>query len=208
MSSAPSSWLIVDKICRTTCEMYSPDQNQRLLLLTISGDGYPTCTRCQKSSRECQRVETKWRFRHTIPAGSSPNYQALDSTPGVPVPPQTPNSPSLSRPRNRLKFHLPTHTLQGASLQTHQVPWPRISTRDACLLRYFTEDLSRWVHPTPFFISIHLLNTSSSTSQTPKGTLQPLSPNEPANAPPSSTPSSPSQHATSAPSPDTRKYTS
>lgn len=139
---------------------------------------------------------------------SSPNYQALNSTSRVPVSPQTPNSLSLSQPRNRPRFHLPTHTLQGESLQAHHVPWPCISTRDACLLRYFTEDLSRWVHSTPFFINIHLLTTSSSTSQTPKGTLQPLSPNEPANARPSSTPSSPSQHATSAPSPTTRNSTS
>lgn len=30
MSSAPPSWLIADKICRATCEMYAPDQNQSI----------------------------------------------------------------------------------------------------------------------------------------------------------------------------------
>ncbi|BCS20062.1 uncharacterized protein APUU_20494S [Aspergillus puulaauensis] len=85
----------------------------------------------------------------------SPSYQALNSTPDVSVSPQTPRSSgslprptSASTPGNRSRFHLPTHTLQTHTLQggtsLHHVPWPRISTRDACLLRYFTEDLSRW----------------------------------------------------------------
>ncbi|KAL3442422.1 hypothetical protein BJX65DRAFT_321538 [Aspergillus insuetus] len=125
--------------------------------------GYPLCTRCQKSGKRCERTEQKWRFRHAVAAvqyvDETPKY--TKDTPSNDRPttrgtasPHTPDSrPSPSQPPPALpstisptSIGLPTspHSRQPSTLQTHRLPWPRFSPRDACLLRYFVEELARW----------------------------------------------------------------
>ncbi|KAL4919528.1 hypothetical protein BDW62DRAFT_209736 [Aspergillus aurantiobrunneus] len=133
-------------------------------MITAPGEGYPTCTRCSRIKRECRRVETKWRFRHTNPAVRyvdetakytqfNPDSHDVNTTSSL-SPPTLDSSQSRSRPASASTSEIrpsgydpiPSLSLpqQNLSLQTHHVPWPLISPRDACLLRYFIEDLSRW----------------------------------------------------------------
>ncbi|KAL4817397.1 hypothetical protein BDW67DRAFT_184061 [Aspergillus spinulosporus] len=118
--------------------------------------GYPTCTRCEKSHRECRRVETRWRFRHTVPAvqhvdittklrtaGSDAESAGLNSPPGT-----TPRAPISSYFRSGSVSTSPAEAPASANISVssscNHFPWPRLNLREACLLRYFVEDLSRW----------------------------------------------------------------
>ncbi|KAL4742735.1 hypothetical protein BDV11DRAFT_216810 [Aspergillus similis] len=126
------------------------------LLANRAGVGYPTCVRCEKSCRECRRVETRWRFRHTVPAVQRVGRTTKLSTAGSDAESPELNSPPGVSPRAPIPSHLhsssvSTSTVEvpvsaniSASPSRNHLPWPRLNLREACLLRYFVEDLSRW----------------------------------------------------------------
>ncbi|KAL4753311.1 hypothetical protein BDW72DRAFT_191223 [Aspergillus terricola var. indicus] len=118
--------------------------------------GYPTCTRCEKSRRERRRVETRWRFRHTVPAVQHIERTTKPFTAGSDAESAELNSPSGVSPRAPIASHFhssseststteaPASANVSVSPSRNHLPWPRLNLREACLLRYFIEDLSRW----------------------------------------------------------------
>ncbi|KAL4807718.1 hypothetical protein BDV18DRAFT_107414 [Aspergillus unguis] len=94
-------------------------------------EGYPVCMRCKSFNRECQRVETKWRFRHNVPLP----YARETST--------HPRNITGNAPGVRTSSTLPAFSPSISAFTVRHAARP-LSAQDACLLRYFVEDLSRW----------------------------------------------------------------
>ncbi|ODM23265.1 hypothetical protein SI65_00854 [Aspergillus cristatus] len=105
--------------------------------------GSPKCTRCEKFGRECIRISRRANFRH----GSGSTVRYIDETPkftGTSTNPSSRSNQTLDSPAPPTPPTPSQPTSPEPEFETSHTPWSQIGPNEACLLRYFVEELARW----------------------------------------------------------------